>query len=67
MTTIAGTSCKCGAPLLELAACRSCGNQLLEGEKIIDRATGDEFIRMVSAVTQDAFLIENPDEDDDKR
>jgi len=65
MTTIAGTSCKCGAPFLELAACRSCGNQLLEGEKIIDRATGDEFIRMVSAVTQDPFLIENPDEEDD--
>lgn len=65
MTIIAGTACKCGSPLLELAACRSCGNQLLEGEKMIDRKTGEEFIRMVSAVTQDAFLIENSDEEDE--
>jgi len=65
MTTIAGVICKCGAPLLELAACRSCGNQLLEGEKIIDRKTGEEFIQMVSAITQDAFLIESSDEEDE--
>jgi DEAD/DEAH box helicase domain-containing protein len=65
MTTIAGNLCKCGFPLLELVACRSCGNQLLEAEKTIDRKNGDEILRMISAVTHDAFLIENPDEEEE--
>lgn len=65
MTTIAKSSCECGAALLELVACRSCGNQLLEAEKLIDRKTGDEFFRMVSAVTQDAFVIESQDDEDE--
>lgn len=66
MTTIAGVSCKCGSPLLELVACRSCGNQLLEAEKVVDRKTGNESVRMVSAVAHDAFLIETPDEEDEE-
>lgn len=65
MTTIAGSLCTCGSPLLELVACRSCGNQILESEKTVEKHTGDEVIRMVSAVTHDAFLIENPDEEDE--
>lgn len=65
MTTIAGNLCKCGSPLLELVACRSCGNQLLEGEIVHDTKTGDQTIRMVSAVTQDPFAIESDDDDDD--
>jgi DEAD/DEAH box helicase domain-containing protein len=64
-TTIAGTLCKkCNSPLLELVACRSCGNQLIEGDKYIDRS-GDEFIRLVTATVQDTFLIENIDDEED--
>ena len=65
MTTIAGRICKCGWPMLELVACRSCGNQLLEGERAMNLKTGDEQIQMVTAVTQDPFMIENSDDDDD--
>lgn len=65
MTTIAGKLCKCGSPLLELVACRSCGNQLLEGEIVSDLETGDQLIRMVSAVSQDPFAIESDDDEDD--
>ena len=65
MTTIAGRICKCGWPMLELVACRSCGNQLLESEKAINRKTGDEQIQMVTTVSQDPFMIENSDDDED--
>lgn len=67
MTTIAGNICKCGAPMLELVACRSCGNQMLESEMVTGQASGDQSIRMVSAVTQDPFAIDNPEEDNDSR
>lgn len=66
MTTIAGILCDCGSPLLELVACRSCGNQLLEGEKVLARSNGEETIQMTSAVTQDAFDIDKTDEDDNE-
>ena len=65
MTTIAGRLCNCGSPLLELVACRSCGNQLIEGERFFDN-NGDAQIRLVSALTQDAFLIEREDDDDNE-
>lgn len=64
ITTIAGTLCKCGSPFLELVACRSCGNQLIEGEKFIDKNTGDEKVRLIAAITQEAFTIEDIDEED---
>ncbi len=64
MTTIAGKLCNCGSPLLELIACRSCSNQLIEGEKFFDK-NGDEQVRLVSAISQDAFLIESEDEEDE--
>ncbi len=61
MTTIAGKECKhCGFPLLELVACRSCGNYMLQGEKNND---GSHF-QLTSSVSQDAFYIENDDEDE---
>src|SRR5690606_6876409 len=34
MYTIADKKCKCGYPLLELVACRSCGNMMMEGERV---------------------------------
>lgn len=66
MTTVAGRVCSCGWPLLELVACRSCGNQLIESEHCID-STGDEKLRMISAISQDPFAIERADEDDEER
>ena len=43
MTTIAEKNCECGFPMIELVACRSCGNMMLEGEntqgKITQKAT----------------------------
>jgi len=67
MTTIAGRICSCGWPLLELVACRSCGNQLIESEYRLDRNTGEEKLQMISAITQDPFAIERADEDDDNQ
>ena len=62
MTTIAGKECNdCGYPLLELVACRSCGNYMLLGEKNID---GNHF-QLTSSVSQDAFYIENDAEDEE--
>lgn len=37
MTTIAETLCSCGHPMLELIACNSCGNMMMEGELKNDR------------------------------
>lgn len=65
MTTIAGRICSCGWPLLELVACRSCGNQLIESEHRIDRSTGDERLQMIAAISQDPFAIERADDDDE--
>lgn len=64
MTTIAGSVCTCGAPLLELVSCRSCGNQFLESELKVD-FNGDETLQLVSAVSQDPFAVERPDDDED--
>lgn len=64
MTTIGGRICKCGSTLLELSACRSCGNQLFEGEKLINKKNGKEFIQLPTAITQDPFEIENLDDND---
>jgi len=64
MTTIAGKECNfCGFPLLELVACRSCGNYMLQGEKNND----DSHFQLTSSVSQEAFYIENDDEDEDEQ
>ncbi|MCQ4040216.1 DEAD/DEAH box helicase [Riemerella anatipestifer] len=39
MTTIAEKKCSCGYPMLELVACRSCGNMMLEGEEVNGKIT----------------------------
>ena len=66
MTTIAGGICKCGSQLFELVACRTCDHQLLEGEKITDRKTGDDRICMVTAIVQDPFTIDLEDDEEDE-
>lgn len=65
MTTIAGSLCKCGGQLLELVACKSCGNQLLEAELTTMPKTLDRHLRMVSGIMQDPFGIEHADDDED--
>ena len=63
MSTTAGKICNhCEFPMLELVACRSCGNYMLQGEKY--KKDGKEYFQITSSVTQDAFHIEN--EDDEK-
>lgn len=65
LTTMAATICKCGWPMIELVACRSCGNHLLEADRVISKS-GDEVLKMVSTVAQDPFVIESPDEEEDE-
>lgn len=66
MTTIAEKECKkCGYPLLELVACRSCGNYMIQGEKYIDK-DGKEYFKLTSTVSQDAFYIENEHDDENE-
>lgn len=66
MSTIAGKKCNsCGFPLLELVACRSCGNYMLHGEKIRQN-DGKEYFQLSSSVTQDAFYIESEESDDNQ-
>lgn len=63
MYTIAGKECSCGNPLLELVACRSCGNMMLEGEKNRDKIT------QKATLGYEAFSIENEEdvEEDEKK
>ncbi|RXJ51085.1 DEAD/DEAH box helicase [Gelidibacter gilvus] len=65
MYTVAGKKCNCGHQLLELVACNSCGNIMLEGEKvntIIDKKPNSQ-IRQKVGVGYEAFQMDNHDED----
>lgn len=65
LTTVAGKECndsKCEFPLLELVACRSCGNYMVHGEKQIKN--GDDYFQLSSSISQDDFYIENEDEEE---
>ncbi|GAB1858041.1 DEAD/DEAH box helicase [Flavobacteriaceae bacterium MHTCC 0001] len=57
MYTIAGKKCSCGHPLLELVACRSCGNMMLEGERIKGN-NGTDKVTQKATVGYEAFSIE---------
>lgn len=69
MYTVAGKNCSCGHPLLELIACRSCGNMMLEGE----RKKGSKNGKRIDTITQkttvgyDAFHLESEDFDENKK
>ena len=64
MYTIAGKKCSCGHPLLELVACRSCGNMMLEGERS-KGAKGTDRVTQKATVGYEAFSIEaDVDEDE---
>ena len=64
MHTISGKECSCGHPLLELVACRTCGNMMMEGEQLNSAANGVSEIRQKAGMGHEAFHI---DEDNDER
>ncbi len=58
MTTVAETHCNCGFPMLELIACNSCGNMMLEGElknNVVSQKTSSGY---------EAFQIDEENEDE---
>lgn len=66
ISTIAGKECNfCGFPLLELVACRSCGNYLLHGEQYTNKVNNKDYFQLSTSITQDAFYIENEEDDQD--
>ncbi len=65
MYTVASKKCSCGHPLLELVACRSCGNMMLEGERI-KGADGKDVVLQKASVGFEAFHIEEDDNEQEE-
>mgnify|MGYP003115253462 CR=1 FL=1 len=63
MYTIAGKKCSCGHPLLELVACRSCGNMMLEGERLKGN-NGTDKVTQKATVGYEAFSLEVDENED---
>lgn len=61
MTTIPGKTCKCGHLLLELVACRSCGNMMMEGEV----SRGSQKVSQLTNVGYEAFGFDEGDNEDE--
>ena len=66
MYTVAGKKCSCGHPLLELIACRSCGNMMIEGERAKGR-DGRDKITQKASVGYEAFNMENNESDENEQ
>jgi DEAD/DEAH box helicase domain-containing protein len=68
MYTISAKKCSCGHPLLEMIACRSCGNMMLEGERIrlVQDAQTIDTVAQNASVGYDAFQIDTEDKDEDE-
>ncbi|PCJ67353.1 MAG: hypothetical protein COA58_03265 [Bacteroidetes bacterium] len=64
MYTVAAKDCKCGHPLLELVACRSCGSMMLEGEQTIKDSK--QYVSQSSNSSIDNFQTENDDSEEDQ-
>lgn len=65
-TTIMGTQCTaCGSSLLELVFCKSCGNQLLSGEKEITSNYPINF-RLPVNTREELFELEGETTEDDE-
>lgn len=62
MYTIAGKKCNCGHPLIELVACRSCGNMMLEAERQKDSKGANKVFQMASA-GYEAFHLDSEEEE----
>lgn len=58
MTTVAETHCNCGFPMLELIACNSCGNMMLEGE------LKNSVVSQKASSGYEAFQIDGENEDE---
>lgn len=65
MYSIAGKKCSCGHPLLELISCRSCGNMMLEGERV--KIHGQDKILQKVSTGFEAFNMDRDDEDEDEK
>ncbi|WP_313115071.1 DEAD/DEAH box helicase [Aequorivita sediminis] len=64
MYTIAGKKCSCNYPLLELVACRSCANLMLEGENVKHK-NGKSEIRQKAGVGHEAFHLDDDNHEDE--
>ncbi|MEI7584648.1 DEAD/DEAH box helicase [Runella sp.] len=63
ISTIVDKECNhCHFPMMELVACRSCSNYMLQGEEF--EQNDAQYVRLSSAVAHDAFLMDNNDDDD---
>lgn len=65
LSTIAGKKCSCGYPLLELIACKCCGNMMIEGERVRD-ISGFDKITQKTSIGFDAFNIENDESEENE-
>lgn len=63
MHLTAGKKCSCGAPLLELISCRSCGNSMLEADRI--KQNGKQRVIQNASLAYEAFSIEDKVEEDE--
>ncbi len=67
MYTISGKNCgSCEYPLLELIACRTCGNMMLEGERQKGSQGTDKVFQKASA-GYEAFHVDNEEESEEKQ
>lgn len=66
MYTIAGKKCSCGNPLLELIACRSCGNMMIEGERSKGR-DGKDKIAQKASMGYEAFNMDNSESEENEQ
>jgi len=66
MYTIAGKKCSCGHPLLELIACRSCGNMMMEGERVKGPNPKLDRVRQKASLGFEAFSVEDENYNDDE-
>jgi len=62
MYSISGKKCTCNHPLLELIACKSCGNMMLEGERIKSSSGKDQIVQKVS-IGFEAFNFDREEDD----
>jgi DEAD/DEAH box helicase domain-containing protein len=67
MYTIASKKCSCGHPLLELIACRSCGNMMMEGERVKGANPKLDRVRQKASLGYEAFSVENESDNDDEK
>ena len=54
----------CNYPMLEVVACRSCGNSMLEGEKLINRQ-GNTYVNQSASAGLEAFQVDTLEDEDD--